>query len=299
MSRVFYSRPLSLGVSREVAVVVLAFVATAATYGFVLYSYTSFFRTQPSTQLSAHSAHLLYYGGCVWRVDVPISAGGSPVNPTHVAVQLSVGGYSATLNASTTKFSIGGRVLYGSVAERLSSSKVLAEVYGSGDRVALDLFVYIDPLGRLNVAVDDDSDGVLDDSFLLRFTQGAGSQVPLDLGSEAVLSTAAGTSLPLEYLTALASASRPGAAIEVVSGGVRYLVPVPEILASLRVPTLVVSSVEGVPGFTVSVVLPRCVAPEGSRLSIKVTVASRVVVDSAVSVPSTGGRAGAVVVPLS
>ena len=299
MSRVFYFRSLSSGVSREVAVVVLAFVATAVTYGFVLYSYTSFFRAQPSTQLSAYSAHLLYYGGCVWRVDVPISVSGDPVNPAHVAVQLSVGGYSATLNASATNFPAGGRVFYGSVAERLSSSRVLAEVYGSGDRIALDLFVYIDPLGRLNVVVDDDSDGVLDESFLLRFTQGVGSQVPLDLGSDVVLYSTGGTSLPLEYLTAIASASRPGAVIEVVGGGIRYLVPVPEVLASVRVPTLVVSTVEGVPGFTVSVILPRCLAPEGSRLSIRVTVASKVVIASEVLVPSTGGRVGAVVVPLS
>lgn len=299
MSRVFYFRSFSLGVSKEVAVVILAFVATAVTYGFVLYSYTSFFRTQPSTQFSAYSAHLLYYGSCVWRVDIPISVSGGSINPAQVVIQLSVGGSTLTLNASTTKVSAGGRVFYGSVARWLSSSRVLAEVYGSGEGIVLDLFVYIDPSGRLNVVLDDDSDGVLDDLFLLKFVEGVGSQVPIDLGSDIVLSTSRGTVLPLDYLTVLASASKPGAAIEVVSGGRSYLIPVPEILASVRVPTLVVSTAEGVAGVIASVVLPRCVVPEGSQLLVKIVVDSKVVTESRISVPSTGGRVGAVVVPLS
>jgi len=298
MSRVFYSTPLSLGVSKEVAVVVLAFVATAATYGFVLYSYTSFFRAQPPAQFSAHSAYLLYYGGCVWRVDVPISVSGGPVDPTQVVIQLSVGGYSASLNASTTRFSAGGRVFYGSVAGLLTSGRVVAVVYGGGEGVPLDLFVFVDPLGRLNVVVDDDSDGVMDDSTLLRFSQGVGAQVPLDLGSEVVLTATKGEVLPLEYLTVLASASKPGASVEVVGGGLRYLIPVPELLTSLRTPTLVVSAVEGSAGLYASVIIPRCVVPEGSRLGIRVAVASSTVAEATVAVPSVGGVTGAVVVPL-
>jgi len=298
MSRVFYLRSLSSGVSKEVAVVVLAFVATAVTYGFVLYSYTSFFRAQPSTQFSAHTAYLLYYGGCVWRIDVPISVSSGSVDPAQVVVQLSVGGYSLNLNVSTAKVSVGGRVFYGSVAGWLTSGRVSAEVYGSGERVPLDFFVFIDPSGRLNVVVDDDSDGVMDDSLLLRFSQGAGGQVSLDLDSEVAMSVVKGSILPLEYLTALASASKPGALIEVVGGSLRYLIPIPELLTSLRVPVLVVSTIEGSAGAYVSAVIPRCVIPGGSKLAIKISVASNTVAEAIVAVPSAGGRVGAVVVPL-
>lgn len=296
MRKVFPFKFLSRGFAKESAVVILAFISTVALYGFILYSYTSLFRTQTTQQIALSSAYLYYRDGYVWRVDIPLSGG--TVDPEKFRVEVSVGDFTAILNVSKHMFTVGELVVYGSIAERLASGKISAEVVNGGKRAeALDMFVYLDQLGKLNVVVDDESDGVLDEIFLVRFLPEA-PPTPLNLDSTTVLTVGKGSTLPLEYLTVVAAASsKPSSYVSVIDSSKTYLIPVPQLLTSLRAPSLVLKAARG--GNTVAtILLPQYFALEGSEIRLKFMVSSEVIASPTIKIPKFGTWEGALVLTL-
>lgn len=241
----YFVKSLRYGlISKESVVVLLAFTLTVGVYGFVVYTYVSSLVSQSSsTQFVVGPLLVNYYDGRVWRVVIPLSTNSSmEFRLTNVSVGLVVGGGSIPVIVSDSVNVVENRFVLGSVVNSLASGKVLVSkvIDNSVTREYVDLFVYVDQVGRLNVVVDDDSDGVLDSSYLLRFIPDARIEYELSLGSDVVLSVGKGVTLPLNYLDIAAILSmRPNPQIVVVAKDVTYVVYVSDILHNLRSATLV------------------------------------------------------------
>ncbi len=297
MSMFFYDKFLLRGLSKESAVVLLAFISTALVYGFIIYSYSSLYRGPSLQPYSVSSVGIFYSDGSVWRLDIPVSVSGDSLDVRSLRLEVSVGRSVLPLFSSGYVVRVGDRVIYGSLIESLTSGKVL--VLRDGRELTVELFVYIDFTGRYNVVVDDDFDGVLDNEFLIRFYPGV-QLPPLNLGSDEVLVVSKGSTVSLDCLNMLAFTSKPNAYIRVVDGGTQYLVRVVDLISSLRFPTVLISSssdiVKAGGEVIVTVLFPTNLVSSGSQLSIKLLVGDTKVVDTLINIPS--GISGVVVLPI-
>lgn len=241
----YFIRSLRYGlISKESVVVLLAFTLTVGVYGFVVYTYVSSLVPQsPSTQFFAGPLLVNYHDGRIWRVVIPLSTNSSmEFRLTNVSVELIISGSRIPVVVSDSINVVESRFVLGGVVSSLASGKVLVNkvVDDTPNREYVDLFVYVDQVGRLNVVVDDDSDGALDNNYLLRFIPDARIEYELSLSSDVVLSVGRGATLPLNYLDIIAILSmRPNPQVIVVAKDASYTIYVSDILHNLRSATLV------------------------------------------------------------
>ncbi|MEM0285451.1 MAG: hypothetical protein QXU85_07450 [Sulfolobales archaeon] len=272
--------------SKEGLVVLLAFTLTLGVYGAIFFSLTSTYRRESEARLAA-PATLFFREGYVWRISLPL-----PVEARSaelVGVYLVVDGYNYSTSFVKSRLVSGGFIVFGSLVASIASGVVSVTGFGS-----VDLVVYVDPDGRLNVLVDDDLDGAMDDSYLIKFVQGLVLSVDLSLDKDEVLSVSRGSDISLGYLDlVLAASSSTSPTVVVTDGSRRYYIPVVEVLKSLKKVVAYVVSVEN--GSSLVLVLPFGVVRGGEELSLKV-VTSKQAFDALISVPVELAGTGKVVV---
>lgn len=241
MKLLFWFKSFRYGlVSKESAVVVLAFALTVGVYGFVVLNYFSSLTAPPSThsQFTVRSVFLNYYDGGVWRAVVQVGCS-SPMDfrLSNVSVGVSVDGVQLPVFIGDAVQVGGDRYVLGGLSPFLASGKVLVSKVSSASTTVefVDFFVYVDQGNRLNIVVDDDLDGVLDDNYLVRFSSNVSSAYELNYYDDVSLAVGRGITLPVNYLDLIATLSiRPNPAIKVLLGDTAYLIKVSDILTNLR-----------------------------------------------------------------
>lgn len=227
-------------ISKESVVVVLAFALTVGVYGFIVLNYVSSFSPQPQgvSQLSIRSVSLNYYEGSVWRFVVQVySTSSVDFKLGSVSMKISVNGAQIPVFISDSVQVSDERLVLGGVTPFLSSSSVLiSRIIGSSTTYeSVDLFVYVDQGNKLNIVIDDDSDSVLDNNYLVRFASDSSSTYELNFFDDVSLVIGKGITIPTGYLDLLATLSnRPNPAVKVLHGDVSYLIRVSDLLSSLR-----------------------------------------------------------------
>lgn len=308
MKNIFYNLIRRGLISKESAVVLLAFTLTAGVYGFIVLTYFS--SLTPSTSASSNyvveSVLLNYRSGGVWRIIISLSSS-SPVEIrlSDFDVQLLVNGVPIPTSSRDVVQVGGGRMTLGSVFPSLTSGRVLVTrvVDGLTTSEYVDLFVYVDQGGRLNVVVDDDLDNVLDDSYLIRFQSNATSSYELNLNDDTVLSVGKGVTLPTSYLDFISIlSSRPNPQIKVVYRDVTYLVSIADILNNLSggVLTAWISGNDlildkGERAY-IMLLLPTSKFTEGSDLSIKMLVKGSELLSKSYVIPKGLSGSGTLII---
>ncbi len=309
MKFLFYLKIIRRGlISKESAVVLLAFTLTTCAYGFIILSYIP--SITPRTQTAPYvveSVFLNYQDGFIWRVVVQLSSRSSvSLNLSSISVRLVSGGELIPIFSSGFTQVVDGRFVLGSLVYSLTSGRVLISemVGGSVNLRYVDLFAYLDQLGRLNVVIDDDQDNFLDSTYLIRFTSDTPSTYGLDIYGEVVLEVGKGSSLPIKYLDLIALLSvRPNVNIKVVDSVTNYLISLPEILANLRGGVIMAwlsgndINLDVNERAYITILIPPRKVVEGSRLCVDLVVEGKVLLSKEYDVPKGLTGSGTLVMP--
>ncbi|MEM0504532.1 MAG: hypothetical protein QXN19_01750 [Sulfolobales archaeon] len=227
-------------ISKESAVVVLAFALTVGVYGFIVLNYASIFSPQSGgvNQFLIRSVSLNYYDGSVWRLVIQVgSTSDLDFKLGNVDLRVLVNGVQLPVFIDDAVQVGGDRLVLGRASPFLSSGRVLvSRVVGSSVNYEyVDFIVYVDQANKLNIVIDDDLDSVLDNSYLIRFSSDSSSTYELNFYDDISLVVGKGVTLPVSYLDLLATLSvRPNPAVKVLYGEVSYLIRVSDILSNLR-----------------------------------------------------------------
>ena len=229
------------------AIIVLAFVATAAVFGYLAFTIISEIHT-PEEQGLLFSGSLIYAkDGRVWKVVLPVATLDSRVDFRAAAVTLV---FNLPGRDRIVADGVGGLVIYnstvitGDLVERFASFKmeVMYSEYGSPTAsLPVSVFAYMGPDKAFRLVVDDDDDGVLDNTYLVEFTESSNNNLVsgINLSSDIVLKVNKGSVLDMNYLVvAYAASTSYDPQIEVMSGDIIYRISLVEMLRGLTKATV-------------------------------------------------------------
>ncbi len=230
------------------AIIVLAFVATAAVFGYLAFTIISEIHT-PEEQGLLFSGSLVYVReGHIWKIVLPVATLDSKVdfrasrvsivlNPSNGAELVADGGDGFAIYNST--------VLTGTLVERIASFKMSItrnDSHGTMDSITVSVFAYMGPDKSFRLVIDDDSDGMLDDTYLLEFAESKVNNLVtgINLSRNIVARVEKGDVLTMSYLlTAYAASTTYDPQIVVIDGGKDCYISLVKMLKGLTKATVI------------------------------------------------------------
>lgn len=234
------------------AIIVLAFVATAAVFGYLAFTIISGFHTPQGHNLLFSGSLIFIRDGHVWKIVFPVTTLGGSVDfrASKSNMSMNFDGRTVVAGGGEGITLFNSSVIMGSLSDRFTSFRmpIIRVQGGVTDTVEVSVFAYRGPDRLFRLVIDDDDDGVLDSSYLVEFVENNNNRLvnPINTSGDIVLSTDKGDSFSMSYLIAIYASSMSYDPQIVVKGGdTLYRISLVNVLKGLTKASVITAIIGG------------------------------------------------------